>query len=182
MRYWLSNRLPSFSRVLLVESGSRQLLEDLLSGLYDVHPGMNADLVTCYAGLPLKFDASRGKVFRVTDYNGPAARKRLYAELAANRYDVVGIICSAEPIMVKWKWSLATSLRAKLFILNENGDYFWFDRGHWSSIRHFLLFRAGLSGAGAVRTIGRLILFPLTLLYLILYAATVHLRRQLRTL
>ena len=182
MRYWLSNRLPSFSRVLLIESGSRQLLEDLLSGLYDVHPGMNADLVTCYAGLPLKFDASRGKVFRVADYNGPAARKRLYAELTANRYDVVGIICSAEPIMVKWKWSLATRIRAKLFILNENGDYFWFDRGHWGSIRHFLLFRAGLSGAGAVRTIGRLILFPLTLLYLILYAATVHLRRQLRTL
>jgi hypothetical protein len=84
--------------------------------------------------------------------------------------------------MVKWKWALAARLPAKLFILNENGDYFWFDRGHWSSIRHFLLFRAGLSGAGAVRTIGRLILFPLTLLYLILYAATVHFRRKLRTL
>lgn len=178
----MSKRVPPFSRVLLVESGNRQLLEDLLDGLYDVHPDMSADLVTCYAGLPAKFNASRGKAFRVGDYNGPAARKRLYAELAANRYNVVGIICSAEPIMVKWKWSLAARLPAKLFILNENGDYFWFDRGHWSSIRHFLLFRAGLSGAGAVRTIGRLILFPLTLMYLILYAATVHLRRKLRTL
>ncbi len=178
----MSKRVPPFSRVLLVESGNRQLLEDLLDGLYEVHPDMSADLVTCYAGLPAKFDASRGKAFRVSDYNGPAARKRLYAELAANRYNVVGIICSAEPIMVKWKWSLAARLPAKLFILNENGDYFWFDRGHWGSIRHFLLFRAGLSGAGAVRTIGRLILFPLTLMYLILYAATVHLRRKLRTL
>ncbi|MDQ6759094.1 MAG: hypothetical protein M3Z32_04400 [Acidobacteriota bacterium] len=181
MRYWVSKRVPPFSRVLLIESGNRQLLEDLLGGLYDVHPEMNADLVTCYAGLPQKFDASRGRAFRVGDYSGPAARKRLYAELSANQYNVVGIICSAEPIMVKWKWSLAARLPAKLFILNENGDYFWFDRGHWSSIRHFLLFRAGLSGAGAVRTIGRLILFPLTLLYLILYAATVHLRRKLRT-
>jgi hypothetical protein len=182
MRYWLSKRVPPFSRVLLVESGSRQLLEDLLDGLYDVHPQMNADLVTCYAGLPAKFDASRGRAFRVTDYNGRAGRRRLYRELAANKYNVIGIICSAEPIMVKWKWALAARLPAKLFILNENGDYFWFDRGHWSSIRHFLLFRAGLSGAGAVRTIGRLILFPLTLLYLILYAATVHFRRKLRTL
>lgn len=167
---------------MLIESGNRQLLEDLLDGLYDVHPEMNADLVTCYAGLPENFDASRGRAFRVGDYSGPAARKRLYSELSANQYNVVGIICSAEPIMVKWKWSLAARLPAKLFILNENGDYFWFDRGHWSSIRHFLLFRAGLSGAGAVRTIGRLILFPLTLLYLILYAATVHLRRKLRTI
>ena len=182
MRYWLSKRLPPFSRVLLIESGSRQLLEDLLTGLYDVHPGMHADLVTCYAGLPKRFDPSRGQAFRVTDYVGASARPRLYAELAANRYNVVGIICSAEPIMLKWKWTLALRLPAKLFILNENGDYFWFDRGHWSSIRHFLLFRAGLSGAGAVRTIGRLILFPLTLLYLILYAATVHLRRKLRTI
>ena len=49
----------------------------------------------------------------MNDYNGRAARKRLYAELAANRYNVVGIICSAEPIMLKWKWSLAARLPAR---------------------------------------------------------------------
>ncbi|MGI8743020.1 MAG: hypothetical protein ACR2NN_10720 [Bryobacteraceae bacterium] len=181
MRYWVSKRLQPFSRVLLVESGSRELLEDLLDGLYAVHPEMKADLVTCYAGLPAKFDPSRGRAYRVGEYSGSPGRRRLFAELDANRYTVIGIVCSGEPIMTKWKWAIAVRLPAKLFILNENGDYFWFDRGHWPSIRHFILFRAGLSGAGAVRTLARLVLFPLTLLYLIVYAATVHLRRKIRT-
>ncbi len=157
------------------------MLEDLLDGLYDVHREMSADLITCYAGTPAKFDSTRGQIYRVTEYPNRNARKRFYAELASNHYTVAGIICSAEPIMTKWKWVLAARLPAKVFILNENGDYFWLDRGHWNSVRHFVLFRAGLSGAGAVRTLARLLLFPLTLLYLALYAATVHLRRRLRT-
>ena len=47
-------------------------------------------------------------------------------------------------------------------------------------MRHFALFRAGLAGAGAVRILARLAMFPFTLSYLLLYAATVHLRRKLR--
>ena len=182
MRYFLSRSVPAFSRVLLVESGSRDLFEELLGGLYDHHPQMKADLVTCYAGVPKNFRNDLGAVYRVTDYPDGRSRQCLYQELAANRYVVVGIICSAEPIMTKWKWMLAARLSGKVFVLNENGDYFWLDRGHLAAIRHFILFRAGLTGSGAVRVLARLILFPFTLLYLILYAATVHLRRKLRTL
>jgi len=182
LRYFLSNRIPPFSRVLLVESGRRELLDVLLSGLYDVHPDMHADLITCFAGVPENFRTEKGCVYRVTDYPNRPARNRLFAELAAKRYSIVGIICSAEPIMTKWKWMLAARLPGKVFVLNENGDYFWIDRGHFSNIRNFVAFRAGLSGAGAIRTLARLVLFPFTLLYLILYAATVHLRRKLRTL
>ena len=36
--------------------------------------------------------------------------------------------------------------------------------------------RSGLAGAGAVRTLARVISFPFTLLYLLLYATTVHAR------
>jgi len=182
MRYFLSRSVPPFSRVLLVESGSRHLYTHLLSGLYDFYPEMQADLVTCYAGVPDTFRPERGGVYRVTDYPDPESRKRLYRELAGKQYAIVGIICSAEPIMTKWKWMLAARLPAKVFVLNENGDYFWLDRGHLAVIRNFVLFRAGLTGAGAVRTLARLVLFPFTLLYLIFYAATVHLRRRLRTL
>jgi len=182
MRYFLSKSLPPFSRVLLVESGRRELLEDLLTGLYDVHPEMKADLVTCYAGIPKNLRPELGQVYRVNDYPGRRLRKSLYRQLDANRYTVVGIICSAEPIMTKWKWALAARLPGKVFVLNENGDYFWLDRGHLSNIRNFVLFRAGLTGSGAVRTLARLVLFPFTLLYLIVYAGTVHLRRKLRTL
>ena len=182
MRHFLTKSVPPFSRVLLVESGNRELFEELLSGLYDHHPQMKADLVTCYAGVPKNFRSDLGSVYRVTDYPDAGSRQRFFRELAANRYVIVGIICSAEPIMTKWKWMLAARLSGKVFILNENGDYFWLDRGHVSSIRHFVLFRAGLIGTGAIRAIARLVLFPFTLVYLILYAATVHLRRKLRTL
>lgn len=182
MRYFLSKTMPPFERVLLVESGSRQLFEDMLSGFYDWHADMRADLVTCYAGLPEHYRAERGRVYRVGDYPDSKARKGLYKELASNRYDVIVIICAAQPIMTKWKWVFAVRLPAKLLVLNENCDYFWFDRGHAAVIWQFILYRAGLSGARAVPTLARILVFPFTLLYLILFAATVHLRRKLRTL
>ena len=50
----------------------------------------------------------------------------------------------------------------------------------WARIRQFVLFRSGLAGSGAVRTLARLISFPFTLLYLLLYATSAHARRALR--
>jgi hypothetical protein len=182
LRYFLSNRVPPFTRLLVVESGSRYLLDDLLPDLPAIHgEDLRVDLVTCYAGLPQGFRPDHGAVYRVADYRGRANRKRLYRELRANQYTVMGMICSGEPVMTKWKWALALRLPAKVFVLNENGDYFWLDRAHWPAIRHFVLFRCGLAGAGAVRTLGRLAAFPFSLLYLLLYAAAVHLRRKVRT-
>ena len=82
--------------------------------------------------------------------------------------------------MAKWKWSLGLRIPAKIFIINENGDYFWLDRLHLGSLRQFVLFRSGLAGSGAVRTLVRLISFPFTLLYLVLYATSAHARRAMR--
>jgi hypothetical protein len=168
--------MPAVTRVLLVESGSRQLVEGLLPALRRSYGEISIDLVTCYAGAP----EGVAQVYRVSDYRGRSARARLYRELQQNRYSIAGMVCSAEPIMTKWKWVLAARLPVKVFVINENGDYFWLDRGHWRFIRHFVLYRAGLSGGGAVRTMGRLVLFPFTLAYLLLYASVVHLRRLAR--
>jgi hypothetical protein len=179
VRYFLTRRLPQASRILLVESGSRYLLEGLISGIRETYGAkIFVDLVTCYPGLPAGFDPATTDVYRVTDYHGRAGRARLYRELARNRYSIAGIICSTEPIMAKWKWAIAARLPAKVFILNENGDYFWIDYSHWADIRHFVLYRAGLAGAGAVRTLARLALFPFTLLFLLCYAAIAHLARR----
>ena len=182
MRHFFTKSIPPFSRVLLVESGSRQLFENLLPVLYQNHPEMRCDVVTCYAGAPKAFREDQGAIYRVTDYRDGASRQNLYNELGRNRYAIVGIICSAESIMTKWKWVLAAKLPGKVMVVNENGDSFWLDRGHLAAIRYFVLFRAGLTGSGAVRTLARVVLFPFTLLYLIMYAITVHLRRTLRTL
>jgi hypothetical protein len=178
VRYFLTGRLPKVTSILLVESGTRGLVEGLIGGLRETWGDqIQIDLVTCYATLPKGFEAHNTRVYRVGDYRGRAARGRLYGELGRNRYALVGIICSSEIVMAKWKWALALRIPAKLFIINENGDYFWVDRVHLDTIRRFVLLRSGLAGSGAVRTLVRLISFPFTLLYLLLYATSAHARR-----
>lgn len=181
MRYVLRNRIPPFSRVLMIESGSRHLIEELLPGLYEIYgDSMRLDLVTCYAGAPKAFRAERGSVYNTNGHRGRRGVIAFLRTLRANSYTVGGMICSAEPILARWKWLIAAAVPAKFFVLNENGDYLWIDRAHAASIRQFVLIRLGLAGAGAVRTLVGLFLFPFTLLYLVAYAATVHLRRRIR--
>jgi hypothetical protein len=181
VRYFLTGRQPPVHAILLVESGSRGLLEGLIPGLRGTWGNsIFIDLVTCYSSLPRGFHAETTRVYRVTDYRGRAGRRILYRELARNRYSLLGIICSEEPVMTKWKWVLALRIPAKVFVVNENCDYFWLDRKHLGVMRQFVLLRSGLAGAGAVRTLARLFWFPFTLLYLLLYATTVHARRALR--
>lgn len=179
MRYFLTRKHPVASRILLVESGPRHVLERLLPHLRSAYgEAVPIDLVTCYAGLPAGLDAGSTAVYRVSDYRGRPQRRRLYRELKARRPSVLAMICAGVPIMTKWKWMLAARLPVKVLVVNENGDFFWIDRAHWKTIRHFVLFRAGLSGAGAIRAVCRVVVFPFTLAYLLLYAAMIHIRRK----
>jgi hypothetical protein len=181
VQYFFSRRQPEVSRILLVESGSRFLLEGLIPVLRRSYgEKVSVDVVTCYAGAPEGFRPDAGKLYHVGEYRGGSGFVRIGRELAANQYSVLAMICSDEPVMTKWKWALALRIPAKVLVLNENGDYFWLDYSNWRIIRHFVLYRAGLAGEGAVRTLARVFLFPFTFLYLILYATTVHLGRALR--
>ena len=180
MRYLLTGRQPAAAAILLVESGSRGILDRMLPPLRQSWgKGVPIDLVSCYATLPPGFPPET-RLYRVADYRGSEGRGRLYRELADNGYSHLGIVCSAEPLMTKWKWMLAARLPAKVFVINENADYFWLDRLHGAHIWDFVLLRTGLAGAGAVRILARLVSFPFTFLYLLLYATTVHARRALR--
>lgn len=179
MRRFLSGKAPDFNKILFIESGSRHLIEHVIA-LLQTHVGeVEMGLVTCFAGVPENF---RGDVFRISDYSGRAGRKRLYQELRERQFPIACIICSGEPIMMKWKWALAARVPAKILVLNENGDFFWLDRARWRIAAHFVLYRAGLTGSAAIPAIARLLFFPVTLGYLLLYAAFVHFRRKLRTL
>lgn len=180
MRYFLTRREPPPTRLLLIESGSRSLIEGILPHLRTAWASdIPIDLVTCYAGMPEGFGAET-IVYRVNDYGSPEGRKELIRLLRSRQYSIAGMICSAEPIMSKWKWLIALRLPVKVFILNENGDYFWLHRDNAAVIREFCLIRLGLSGAGAVRTLGRLLLFPFSVLFLLLYAFAAHSGRVLR--
>jgi hypothetical protein len=177
LRHFFRRDVPPLTRILLVESGSRHLFDSLIPKLYQIYgETVDIDLITCFAGVPQGF---RGKLSHVTDYPDPSSRAKLLADLKTRNYAAIGIICAAEPIMTKWKWWLTARIPAKLFVVNENCDFFWADRGQWRLILHFMLFRAGLTGAAAVPAIARLLFFPVTLTYLLLYAGAVHLRRKI---
>jgi len=180
VRYLLSGREPAGTRILLIESGSRSLLENVLPLLYSSWAAeYTVDLVTCYGGLPEGLPADT-RVFRVGDYQSPERRRELVRELRARDYAYTGLICSAEPIMTKWKWMIALRIPAKVFIVNENGDYFWLNRENAKTVREFALVRAGLYGEDAARTIGRLLVFPFAVIFLLLYAGQAHARRLMR--
>ena len=53
-------------------------------------------------------------------------------------FAALGILCSGEPIMTKWKWWLAAKVPAKIFIINENADYFWLDRARLRQLGRFV--------------------------------------------
>jgi len=175
VRYFISRREIIPTRILLIESGSRSLVEKLLPHFYE-HWKIPVDLVTCYAGLPEGLQAD-SIVYRVGDYATPEARRQFVRDLLARDYAMAGMICSGEPIMTKWKLMLFFRVPAKFFLINENGDYFWFHRDNAANLRVFVLERLGLTGAGAIRTVIRLLLFPFSILYLLLWAFTAHVRR-----
>src|SRR5690348_1858606 len=113
MRYFLSRREPPRTRILLIESGSRSLLESVIPRL---RAGFGEDvplaLVTCYGGVPAGLPPD-AVVFRVTDYSSNESRKELIRKLQAQNYSIGAMICSAEPIMMKWKWLIAARIPAK---------------------------------------------------------------------
>ena len=183
MRYVFSTRFPPFDRILLVESGSREILERLIPLLLANHPTLTEiDLVTCYPGEPqgLRSEGVVSRVYRVADYVG--GRWKLLEELAARGYSNAGIICSGQPIMTQWKWAIALRVPVKIFLINENADFLFLDRGHWSNLVWLMKVRGGFGGAALAPSIARVMVFPFALVYLLLFAATVHLRRVIRSL
>ncbi|MEP7353205.1 MAG: hypothetical protein ABI824_08250, partial [Acidobacteriota bacterium] len=131
---------------------------------------------------PLLPTDTQGKprVFNVNDYDGGKGRERLLGELRERQYPMVAILCSAEPIMTWWKWWLGAKLPSKILIINENGDFFWLDYARFDVIRQFVVTRVGLAGGAAVPALIRIVFFPAILVFLLMYAVTVHARRRLR--
>lgn len=175
MRYfWNVRRFPENTRILLVESGSRELLEKAIPTIRTFWNGITPpiDVFTCFAGVPEGI-GDDGQIYRVSDYPGPE-RKKLLKELKGKGYAVMGIVCSEEPILFKWKFLIAASVPAKMLVINECGDCFWADRDNWSAIRQFVASRSGITGATVLRSILQTAALPVTFLGLVCYAAGAH--------
>lgn len=180
--FWRVKHFPERTRILLVESGSRELLEKAIPTVRTFWDGYTPpiDLLTCFSGVPEGI-GDDGQIYRVSDYPGPE-RKKLLRELKGRGYAVMGIVCSEEAILAKWKLLITLSVPAKVLVINESGDCFWFDRNNFTAIRQFVMSRSGVTGATVLRSILQTAALPLTFLWLALFAVGAHTRRAFHRL
>jgi hypothetical protein len=176
VRYFLRRRVAPGTRILLIESGSRHITDKVIPRVRaQFGSELQIDLVTCYPDAPDGLGPAN--IFNVSGYR--KQRLRLVRALRANHYPVAAILCSDEATLSRWKWALAAALPSKILVVNENADYFWLDYANWGAIYHLVRYRAGFADAGIVRMLARVIAFPFTFSYLVLYATAAHFRRAL---
>lgn len=180
MRYFFRRHIPEAERVLLVESGSRWILEKARLRMEAVFPGARYEVCTCFPGEPAPGGFLR--VYRTTETRGLTGKLRLLMAMRRSRAPVAALMFSDEKILFRWKLLLLFVLPSKLLIVNENADFFWLDRSNLSVIRQFFSVRMGVNGPQFLRTICRLVVFPLAMLFLGVWAFGAYLRRGTRLL
>jgi len=154
--------------------------ERFLTHLYDAHPAQRVDLLTCYTGEPRNFDRSRGRVISIHGVEATGSRASFLSRLAGGGYNVVAILCANQSIMTSWKWAVGARVPAKLLIVNENADYFWFDTAHISNLGMLIKHRWGTHTGVSLQLGVAVLASPLVYLYLLGNAGWVHARRALR--
>jgi hypothetical protein len=164
--------MPSGERVLVIESGPRELTEKFLKRLYQTHWIEQVDLVTCYAESPASFDAWRGAVYSIH-------KSRWLSRLSRSHYTLLAIFCARSPILNKWKWVIALLIHAKILIVNEHADYFYLNFANRDNLKRLLAERLR-AHAIDLRAVAELALVPFTVTFLLAYATYVQMRR-LRT-
>jgi hypothetical protein len=180
MRFFLTGRGPAVDRILLVESGSRHVLERAIAGMRRGFPDARLELVTCFPGLP--GGASFNRVWRVTDAPSLGAKWRMARAIAASRPPVAAMLFSGEPVLFNWKAALLLLLPSKFLLINENGDFFWLDRPNLPTLRQFVGARLGMNGEGMLRGVCRVVSFPFVLVFLLLVGVFTYAMRWSRLL
>src|SRR5689334_3960384 len=181
MRGMLQRAHPSFERVLVIESGPREITEKFVRHAYDVHGCRQLDVLTCYGTAPDAFEAGRGNLICVTNPEIARKRTRTAVAIARSRYNVVAILCTGSPVLRNWKLLIASLTPAKLVLVNEHGDYFLFDYWHRNAALSMLFRRLDFAGALRLELVGEVLWFPITVAYLASYAAVLHVKRFFNT-
>jgi hypothetical protein len=174
VRGFLTRDAPPVSRILLVESGPRELGQKAVERLRAVFPEARIDVLCCISTSPDGVERS----WRVQDH--AASRWSLVKALRRERHPVAAVLMAGDGIMAPWRWATLAALPAKFLIVNENADFFWLDRGHLGPLTQFIQRRSGLGDDSVLRTIWRVLAFPFILLFLLGYAAYVHFVRAVR--
>ena len=150
-----------------------------LRGIRQILPGARYHLLTCWPDPPGGLFAS---VFRASDYPSGWEKIRLLISLARRKWRVLAILCTGESVLWRWKMLALALLPAKVLVVNENSDFFWLDWANRRTLRRFLAIRWGVNRDEILSTVLRGLVFPLTLLFLILTALFLYSRRWRRLL
>ncbi len=141
------------------------------------------------AGIPIDvLGCRRAPLLGVESYADVSESRTFSARLAILRrirrggYSVAGVLSSGDSTMALWKWAAIVVVPAKFLVLNENVDFFWIDRAHWTNAAALLQQRSGLGGESTVRAMAWFAALPFAALFLLSYAAWVHLARIFRLL
>jgi hypothetical protein len=111
-----------------------------------------------------------------------SGRLAILRRIRRGGYSVAGVLSSGDSTMALWKLAAIVLVPAKFLVLNENVDFFWIDRGHWTNAVALVQQRSGLGGESTVRAIAWFAALPFAALFLLSYAAWVHVARVFRML
>jgi len=179
VKYFFRRKFPGAADVLLIESGSPEVARRALGGMRQIFPRARYHLLTCWPDPPAGLFAS---IFRASDYPSAWEKVRLLVSLARRKWRVLAILCTGESVLWRWKMLALALLPAKVLIVNENADFFWLDWANRRTLRRFLAIRWGVNRDEILSTALRALVFPLTLLFLILTALYLYCRRWRRLL
>ena len=184
MRWFFSRTVPPISRLLLVESGPRNVTEEILPRLRERFGKTIAiDLLTCQSDDPIAFkkgNAKDAQSWCVADYQDANSRWDFLCSVGYRYYSVCVVLCANSPIMLPWKLSVLLMLPSKFVVVNENADCFLLDYKHLSDLKNLCLHRVGVQPDLTVRLLARALIVPFTLTHLLVYATIMHARRLVR--
>lgn len=162
-----------------MESGSRELGEEAITCLRGAFGATTPiDVLGCRPSATLGAD----QYFDVSEATSIGEQFAVLGKLRKQGYSVAGVLASGDPTMALWKWFSIAVVPAKFLVLNENVDFFWIDRAHWTNAVALLRNRSGLGGESTVRAMAFFAALPFAALFLVFYAAWVHTARILRSL
>jgi hypothetical protein len=121
-------------------------------------------------------------LFRASDYPTSLDKIRLLIALARRRWRVLVILCTGETVLWRWKMLALAMFPSKVLIANENADFFWLDWAHRRNLRQFIAVRGGVNRDEIAATVLRALVFPFTLVFLLLTALYLYTRRWRRLL
>jgi hypothetical protein len=182
MRYFFGS-FPGTDDVLLIESGAPAVSRRVLERVRAHFPAARYHLLTCWPETtPEHHSAGYQSIFRASEYPAGLDKIRLLFSLARRRWRVLAILCTGEQVLWRWKLLALAIFPSKVLIANENADFFWLDWAHRSNLRQFLGVRWGVNLDQIAATALRALLFPFTLLFLLLTALYLYTRRWRRLL